>query len=141
MKTNNEVSTFIKVLKGGLNVLFVEGPHPAWEARFLMQSIASSPDIQVDLKVVRRPATDGRCPQRRLFVFPRYDVYILSDLPADYMTPTQQALLARSVDVRAGLIMLGGRSSFGEGDGARPSFVYSQSPCLPATARSSPRAA
>jgi uncharacterized membrane protein len=116
IKTNNEVSTFIKVLKGGLNVLFVQGPHQAWEARFLVQSTGSSPDIQVDLKVVRRPAAEAAgVLDDALFVYPRYDVYILSDLPADFMSPTQQALLARSVERGAGLIMLGGRSSFGEG--------------------------
>jgi uncharacterized membrane protein len=116
VKTNNEISTFIKVLKGGLNVLFVQGPHSPWEHKFLMLSIASSPDIQADLKVVRRPAGDGSGELNDdLFVSGRYDVYILSDLPADFMTQTQQALLAQSVEKGAGLIMLGGRSSFGEG--------------------------
>ena len=45
----------------------------------------------------------------------RYDVYVLSDLPADFLSPAQQALLARSVRNGGGLIMLGGRSSFGMG--------------------------
>src|SRR5207302_364119 len=44
-----------------------------------------------------------------------YDVFILGDIAADYLTPTQQKLLAKAVDRGAGLIMLGGRSSYGEG--------------------------
>ena len=116
VQTNNEVSTFIKVLKGGLNVLFIQGPHSPWEHKFLMLSIASSPDIQADLKWVRRAAGEGTSELgEELFVWPRYDVYILSDLPANFMTETQQALLAHAVEKGAGLIMLGGRSSFGEG--------------------------
>lgn len=114
--TNNAISTFVTVLKGGLNVLFVQGPHSPWEQKFLMRSIASSPDVQADLRVVRRSARGGRGEMRDEDFAPgRYDVYILSDLPADFLTPTQQALLARGVDKGAGLIMLGGRSSFGAG--------------------------
>jgi hypothetical protein len=39
----------------------------------------------------------------------------LSDIAANYLTQTQQVLLARSIDKGAGLIMLGGRDSFGPG--------------------------
>jgi uncharacterized membrane protein len=114
--TNNETSTFVKVLKGGLNVLFVQGPRSIWEQKFLMRSIATSPDIQADLKFIHAPSQRGEgALTDDDFAAGRYDVYVLSDLPADFLTPTQHALLARSVDKGAGLIMLGGRSSFGEG--------------------------
>ena len=56
VQTNNSYSTFVTVLKGGLNVLFVQGPHAPWEQKFWMLSVASSPDIQADLRVVRSPA-------------------------------------------------------------------------------------
>lgn len=116
VQSNNSISTFITVLKGGLNVLFVQGPHSPWEQKFLMRSIVTSPDIQGDLRIVRSAARRGEGELKDEDFAPgRYDVYILSDLPADYLTQTQQALLARGVEKGAGLIMLGGRSSFGPG--------------------------
>ena len=45
----------------------------------------------------------------------RYNVFVLSDLPANYLTTRQQRLLAEAVRKGAGLMMLGGHSSFGEG--------------------------
>ncbi|GAC1464722.1 MAG: glutamine amidotransferase [Isosphaeraceae bacterium] len=116
VQTNNSLSTFVTVLKGGLNVLFVQGPHSPWEQKFLMRSIASSADIQADLRIIRGSARAEKGELRdEDFTPERYDVYIFSDLPANFLTPTQHALLARSVDRGAGFIMLGGRSSFGSG--------------------------
>jgi uncharacterized membrane protein len=114
--TNNSISTFVTVLKGGLNVLVLQGPHSIWEHKYLMRSIVSSPDIQGDLRIVRAPARRGGGELNDDdFTAGRYDVYILSDLPADFLSQGQQALVARAVDKGAGLIMLGGRSSFGVG--------------------------
>ena len=45
--TNNELSTFVNVLKGGLNVLYVEGALRV-EEKFLRRALDSSPDIKVD---------------------------------------------------------------------------------------------
>ena len=56
IRSNNEISTFITVLKGGLNVLYLQGPNFTWEYKFLIPRVAASPDIQVELKVVRGPA-------------------------------------------------------------------------------------
>ena len=119
VQSNNSISTFITVLKGGLNVLFVQGPHSPWEHKFWMRSVAASPDIQGDLRIVRSPNRGGNGDgdlKDEDFAPGRYDVYVLSDLPANFLSPTQQALLARNVEKKgAGLIMLGGRSSFGPG--------------------------
>src|SRR5262249_10098679 len=41
--------------------------------------------------------------------------YILGDLPADCLTPVQQRMLADAVKKGAGVLMLGGRRSFGPG--------------------------
>ena len=46
--TNNEISTFVTVLSGGLNVLFLQGSNFTWDYKFLMRSIERSPDIQVE---------------------------------------------------------------------------------------------
>lgn len=114
--TNNEVSTFVKVLKGGLNVLFLQGPHSPWERKYFIRAVASSPDIYAEPLRLTAPAARGLNQLKDEDFAPgRYDVYVLSDLPASYLTNVQQSLLARRVNGGAGLIMLGGRSSFGEG--------------------------
>ena len=35
--SNNEISTFVTVMSGGLNVLFLQGPNPSWDYRYLMR--------------------------------------------------------------------------------------------------------
>ena len=115
--TNNEISTFVTVLSGGLNVLFLQGSNFTWDYRFLMRAIERSPDIQVEGLVIRRPAAGRRRARSTTAEFApgRYNVYVLSDLPADFLTPKQQKLLVDAVKKGAGFMMLGGRSSFGAG--------------------------
>ena len=115
--SNNEIGTFVTVLSGGLNVCFLQGPNFTWDYRYLMRSIASSPDIQVDGQVIRNPAAGGQGEiDDDVFAPGRYDVYIVSDMSANFLTRRQHALLADSVmKGRSGLIMLGGRNSFGPG--------------------------
>ena len=76
------------------------------------------------------------------FAHGKYNAYILSDLPANYLTTRQQRLLAEAVRKGAGLMMLGGHSSFGDGGWADTPLAD----ILPvqihlATARTSPRGA
>jgi len=115
--SNNEISTFVTVLSGGLNVRFLQGPNFTWDYRYLMRSIATSPDIQVDGVVIRQPAAGekGEIDDDE-FAPGRYDVYIVSDMSANFLTRRQHALLTDAVmKGTAGLIMLGGRNSFGPG--------------------------
>ena len=114
--TNNEVSTYLDVLKGGLKVLYVQGPDFSWEPRYLTRSLDAAREIHADLKVVREPARAGRgLMDDADFAVGQYDVYILGGLPADHLTPSQIRQLTTAVEKGAGLIMLGGRSSFGPG--------------------------
>jgi Putative glutamine amidotransferase len=114
--TNNEISTYLDVLKGGLKVLYVQGPDFSWEPRFLTRSLDAAREIHADLKVVREPARgETGLMDNADFAAGQYDVYILGGLPADHLTRTQIGLLTRAVENGAGLIMLGGRSSFGSG--------------------------
>src|SRR5262249_49920716 len=110
LRANNEISTYITALAGGLNVLYLQGSTPTWEYKYLFRSIAASPDIQADLKVLRRPAGEtSELPDVDLAPN-RYNVYILGDLPADHLTRIQHRLLTAAVEKEgAGLIMLGGR--------------------------------
>ena len=63
--TNNEVSTFVTVRPGGINVLYLVGTQrigggPGQEQRFVRASLAQSPDIVVSRQVINyRPARIG----------------------------------------------------------------------------------
>lgn len=116
LRANNEVGTYVEVLKGGLGVLYLQGPNFSWEYAYLIRALDASPDIRVDLQVLRRPARGavGELPDDVLEPG-KYDVVILGDIPAAMLTLEQQRALAALVDNGAGLMMLGGRSSFGAG--------------------------
>src|SRR6185312_10222251 len=116
LKSNIEISTSVTVLSGGLNVLFLQGSNFTWDYKFMMLSIATSQDIHVQGMVIKAKADGdrGAVPDEE-FAPNRYNAYILGDLPANYLTPKQQRLLAESVRKGAGLMMLGGHNSFGEG--------------------------
>ena len=113
--TNNELSTFVTVLKGGVNVLYLEGALRV-DQKFLRRSLDASPDIKVDY--VR---LDPRDPNRRpgdlleRFQPGKYDVYILGDVDSSLLTPEELEQLAGVVKRGAGLAMLGGFHSFGPG--------------------------
>lgn len=114
--TNNEISSFVTVMKGGLSVLFLQGPNFTWEFKYLSLAVGTSPDIQVELRVLRKPA-QGEVGEIKddEFAPGKHDAYILSDMPASFLTKKQQKLLADVVEQGAGLLMLGGRASFGPG--------------------------
>jgi hypothetical protein len=113
--TNNELSTFVNVLSGGLNVLYIEGSLRV-ETKFLRRALDSSPDIRVDY--VRLDAED---PQSRPADFAdrfragKYDVYILGDVDSTAFLGDELTRLAGCVSRGAGLIMLGGFQMFGPG--------------------------
>lgn len=116
IKTNNELSTYVNVKKGGLNALYIQGSNFSWEYRFLKPALDRGAEIRVDLHVLRQPARGGKGQLTDEELLPgRYDIYILGDVPADYLTTSQHRALADAVRRGAGLIMLGGRSSFGPG--------------------------
>lgn len=102
-----------------VRALYLQGPNFSWEPRFLNRALDASQEIRVDMRVIRRSADAKDGTLDADFARGRYDVYILSDLPADDLTRNQQQLLVRAVEGGAGLIMLGGRSSFGAGGWAR----------------------
>ena len=113
--TNNEVSTFVTVLDGGLKVLYLNGALQP-DVKFLRRSLDASPDMNVELRTI-----DARKPETRpkdfdeLFQPGKFDVYILGDLDASAFTEQELAALAATVERGAGLIMLGGFHSFGPG--------------------------
>jgi hypothetical protein len=113
--TNNETSTFVTVLKGGVNVLYLEGALRV-DQKFLRRSLDASPDIKVDY--VRLDARDPRQRPADLgerFRRGKYDVYVLGDVDASLFTRQELGQLADVVKQGAGLAMLGGFHSFGPG--------------------------
>jgi uncharacterized membrane protein len=116
IQANNQFSTYLNVLGGGLKVLYLHGTDFSWEPRFLTQALNPAKEIHVDLKVLRQAAIGDRgLLEDSEFALGNYDVFILGSLPANFLTARQQTLLATAITRGAGLIMLGGRSSFGEG--------------------------
>lgn len=113
--TNNGLSTFVQVLKGGLNVLYLEGALRV-EQKFIRRALDSSPDIKTDYVRI-----DSRDPKSRppdlaeRFKPGKYDVYILGDIDSTAFTDRELTDLAACVSRGAGLIMLGGFQSFGAG--------------------------
>ena len=113
--TNNELSTFVTVLKGGVNVLYLEGALRV-DSKYLLAALDASQDIKVDF--VRLDARDPAARPADLmerFQRGKYDVYILGDVDASLLTPAELEALANVVKQGAGLAMLGGFHSFGPG--------------------------
>ncbi|HWA99382.1 MAG TPA: glutamine amidotransferase [Pirellulales bacterium] len=121
--TNNEMSTFVTVLKGGLNVLYLEGVARV-ESKFLRRALDASPDIKVDFLRIdaRKPETKPADLSER-FDPGKYDVYILGDLDSSTLTPDELAKLSTAVQHGAGFIMLGGFHSFGPGGYGRTALA------------------
>lgn len=115
--SNNEVHTYLNVLKGGLKVLYIQGPDFTWEPKYLIRGVEPAREINTDLRGIRQPARPGQPNglNDADFAPGQYDVYILGGIPADYFTRSQIGLLASAVKRGAGLMMLGGRSSLGAG--------------------------
>jgi uncharacterized membrane protein len=117
--TNNELSTFVTVLEGGLRVLYLEG-RPGAEMAFLRRSLDASADIQVDAKLIDQRGRD-KWPVNLQDEFEpgKYDVYIIGDLDSKALwsedKPENLQALVREINRGAGLIMLGGYHSFWPG--------------------------
>jgi uncharacterized membrane protein len=116
VRTNNRLSTFVNVLKGGLNVLYLESFPPRNEQNFLRRALDASRDIRVELMHVnpRRPENRPADLDER-FKPGKFEVYILGNLDASVFLPGELDDLADSVSKGAGLMMIGGVDSFGPG--------------------------
>jgi len=115
--TNNRLSTFVNVLKGGIRVLYLESFPPRPEQKFLVvDSLGSSRDIHVDARNWNLAAPQTRPKDLGELMKPgKCDVYILGDIDSSAFTQQELTDLAEAVGKGAGLIMLGGVHSFGAG--------------------------
>jgi hypothetical protein len=113
VKTNNSLTTYVTVLKGGVSVAYFDRSRP--EQKWL-RYINDSPDIQVDFQEVRQgPLAPPTRIDPKWFDPGRYDVFILGDVPAKLFGPDLLNKLSRLVEQGAGLMMTGGFRSFGPG--------------------------
>jgi uncharacterized membrane protein len=112
---NNELSAYLRVLEGGLRVLYLEGELRN-EQVFLRRSLAASPDIDLDFLWID-PRLRDRWPVDLgdQLSDPDYDVFVLGDLDATALGETNLKLLAEAIDRGRGLLLLGGYHSFGAG--------------------------
>jgi hypothetical protein len=133
--TNNEVSTFVTVRAGGINVLYLAGAKRVGggqgpEQRFVRGALARSPDIVVERRLINYdpPGVDiadaigrrarGGEPRvgangQRISTEP--DVIVLDDVDVQGLSRESWLAIAERVRRGMGLIMLGGYHSFGPG--------------------------
>ena len=114
--TNNELSGFVQVLKGGLHVLYIEGDLRV-EQKFLRRSLDASRDIKVDsIRIDPRHLKETK-PGNLLDLFKpgQYDVYILGDIDSTAFDAAELEQLKKTVNQGKGLIMLGGFHTYGPG--------------------------
>jgi hypothetical protein len=112
--TNNELSTFVTVVDGGLRVLYLEGALRV-EQRFLRRTLASSPDIHVDFRWIDSSRRDAWPVDLSRQLTADYDVYVFGDLDSSAMRPADLETILHRVEAGAGIGFLGGFHSFEAG--------------------------
>ena len=112
---NNKLDAYLTVLEGGLRVLYLDG-EARYEKKFLRWALDSSPDIELDDQVIpRRTSKQWPIKLGPDFAAGKYDAYILGDLDVKALGKENLDKLVAEVGKGKGLLMIGGRSSFGRG--------------------------
>ena len=114
MTDNNELTAFVTVLDGGIRVLYIDGNLGWQERKFVRRSLDESPDIQVDLWLDTRRQMDSPL-ALPLDSGNLYDVFILGDVDALALGTENCLKLATAVGDGAGLMLLGGKFTYGPG--------------------------
>jgi uncharacterized membrane protein len=112
---NNQLSTFVNVLKGGVNVLYIEGALRV-ELRDIRRALESSREIKVDYVPLNLRNKENRPADfSQRFKPGKYDVYIFGDVDSTAFKEGELDDLEKTVRRGAGFMMLGGFQSFGAG--------------------------
>jgi hypothetical protein len=112
-KENNIRQTILTVQKGGIKVAYFDSirPEQKW-----VKALGSAEKVQLDFQPVELGDFKRRNEIDRSWFEPgKYDAYIIGDVPAQAFDTQTLMALARRVDDGAGLMMIGGRHSFGAG--------------------------
>ena len=123
LTTENNQKTFsMKVVKAKLNVFYLEG-RPRWDYTFLKRTLERDPDIEATCAILSHKGEeplpvgslldrlDGYYPQatpvsetprfpKTLAELSKYDVLILGDVGAEYLTETQQRAIVDFVETQ-----------------------------------------
>ena len=132
--TNNSITGFVRVVEGGLRVMYLQGDLRN-EHRFIKEALDASADIHVSyhrfrIELARRESRKSGRPVSRLldelterraslvpeiFAPEEYNVYILDDIDSRAFKREELTALANLVGGGTGLLMLGGNHAFGAG--------------------------
>jgi hypothetical protein len=111
---NNELSTFVEVVDGGLRVLYLEGALRV-EQRFLRRVLASSPDMQVDFHWIDSSRRDRWPENLGRTLAADYDVFLIGDLDSAALRAEDLRTILGKVNAGAGIGLLGGFHAFEAG--------------------------
>ena len=114
VQSNNELSTFVNVLDGGLRVFYLEGT-PRVEQRFLRRALALSPDIQVDFQWINSDRRREWPMDLERQLASEYSVFLLGDIDSEALRAKDIQTITAKVRAGAGIGMLGGFHSFNAG--------------------------
>ena len=112
--TNNQLSSFVTVVDGGLKVLYLEGALRV-EQRFLRRILAASPDMQVDFRWIDSNRRDRWPVDLARDLAAKHDVYLVGDLDSAAVRPDDLRTILRRVEEGAGIGLLGGFHAFEAG--------------------------
>ena len=112
--TNNELSTFVEVIDGGLRVLYLEGALRV-EQRFLRRVLSASPDMQVDFQWIDSSRREEWPVDIGATLAHDYNVFVIGDLAAAAIRPNDVQAIRKKVEGGAGIALLGGFQSFEAG--------------------------
>jgi len=112
--TNNELSSFVTVVDGGLKLLYLEGSLRV-EQRFLRRILAASPDMQVDFRWINSNRRDRWPVDLARDLKARHDVYLIGDLDSSALRAEDLRTILQRVEEGAGIGLLGGFHAFEAG--------------------------
>jgi len=112
--TNNELSTFVEVVDGGLRVLYLEGSLRV-EQRFLRRVLSASPDMQVDFRWIDAARRDTWPIDLGRQLAGEYNVFLIGDLDSAAVRREDLQKILRAVQSGAGIGLLGGFHAFEAG--------------------------
>lgn len=112
---NNRLSAYLRVLEGGLKLLYLEGELRE-EQLFLRRVLEASPDMELDFVWIdSRGREQWPVDLAGTLRDAKYDAVLLGDLDAAALGQDQLQMLAETVGRGKGLALLGGYHSFGAG--------------------------
>ncbi len=113
---NNQRATILRVSKGGIRVLVIEGFPPRPELAFIRRALSQGPELQLQVHMVdpMRPEVYARELEEAIRER-EFQVCLLGNVPAAVFPSELLSALVAKVGEGSGLIMLGGMWSFGPG--------------------------